>query len=80
VGRDAAAILGIVSASQIAYTRAGSNLALNPPLTPAFGPKHYSLLYVYFSDTCILKPTITLTYGFGLDPGNAADRKAWEAG
>ena len=34
-GRDYAAMLGIVSVSQIAYTRSGSNLALNPPLTPA---------------------------------------------
>ena len=34
-GRDYAAMLGIVSVSQIAYTRSGDNLALNPPLTPA---------------------------------------------
>ena len=35
-GREYAAVLGIVSISQIAYTREGTNLALNPPLTPAF--------------------------------------------
>src|SRR3984893_2398570 len=35
-GRDAAAVYGIVSASQIAYTRSGPTLTLNPPLTPAF--------------------------------------------
>ncbi len=39
-----AAALGIVSISQIAYTRSGPNLNLNPPLTPAFGPKHHPLL------------------------------------
>ena len=35
-GADYSAILGIVSASQIAFTRSGANLNLNPPLTPAF--------------------------------------------
>jgi hypothetical protein len=64
-GRDAAAILGIVSASQIAYTRSGSNLALNPPLTPAFDQSTIPYYNVYFSDSWRMKPTITLTYGLG---------------
>ncbi len=64
-GRDEAAALGIVSASQIAYTRSGRNLALNPPLTPAFDQSTIPYYNVYFSDTWHMKPTFTLTYGLG---------------
>ena len=64
-GRDYAATLGIVSASQIAYTRSGPNLALNPPLTPAFDQSTIPYYNVYFSDTWHMKPTFTLTYGLG---------------
>ena len=51
--------------SQIAYTRSGSNLALNPPLTPAFDQSTIPYYNVYFSDTWHMKPTFTLTYGLG---------------
>jgi hypothetical protein len=64
-GRDYAAILGIVSIAQQAYTRSGSNLALNPPLTPAFDQSTIPFYNVYFSDTWHMKPTFTLTYGLG---------------
>lgn len=64
-GRDVAAVLGIVSISQIAYTRAGANLTLNPPLTPAFDQSTIPYYNVYFSDTWHMKPTFTLTYGLG---------------
>jgi Carboxypeptidase regulatory-like domain len=64
-GRDYAATLGIVSASQIAYTRSGPNLTLNPPLTPAFDQSTIPFYNVYFSDTWHMKPTFTLTYGLG---------------
>lgn len=64
-GRDAAAVYGIVSASQIAYTRAGPNLTLNPPLTPAFDQSTIPYYNVYFSDTWHMKPSVTLTYGLG---------------
>ena len=64
-GREAAAVMGIVSASQIAYTRAGPNLNLNPPLTPAFDQSTIPYYNVYFSDTWHMKPTFTLTYGLG---------------
>ena len=64
-GRDVAAVLGIVSASQIAYTRSGPNLTLNPPLTPAFDQSTIPYYNVYFSDTWHMKPTFTLTYGLG---------------
>jgi carboxypeptidase family protein len=60
-----AAALGIVSVSQIAYTRSGTNLTLNPPLTPAFDQSTIPYYNVYFSDTWHMKPTFTLTYGLG---------------
>jgi Carboxypeptidase regulatory-like domain len=60
-----AATLGIVSISQIAYTRAGANLSLNPPLTPAEDTLTIPYYNVYFSDTWHMKPTFTLTYGLG---------------
>jgi hypothetical protein len=60
-----AAALGIVSVSQIAYTRTGASLTLNPPLTPAFDQSKIPYYNVYFSDTWHLKPTFTLTYGLG---------------
>jgi hypothetical protein len=64
-GRDYAATLGIVSIAQQVYTRAGANLALNPPLTPAFDQSTIPYYNVYFSDTWHMKPTFTLTYGLG---------------
>ena len=60
-----AGALGIVSISQIAYTRAGASLALNPPLTPAEDTLTVPYYNVYFSDTWHMKPTFTLTYGLG---------------
>ncbi|HKU27979.1 MAG TPA: hypothetical protein VJQ54_21100, partial [Candidatus Sulfotelmatobacter sp.] len=60
-----AAALGIVSISQQAYTRTGPNLALNPPLTPAFDQSTIPYYNVYFSDTWHMKPSFTLTYGLG---------------
>ena len=63
--RDAAAVLGIVTDSQIAITRSGSNLALNPPLTPATDKSTIPYYTVYFSDTWHMKPSFTLTYGLG---------------
>jgi len=63
--RDYAATLGLVSISQIAYTRSGSNLALNPPLTPAFDQSTIPFYNFYFSDTWHMKKTFTLTYGLG---------------
>jgi len=60
-----AAALGIVSIGQTAYTRSGPNLALNPPLTPAFDQSTIPYYNVYFSDTWHLKPTFTVTYGLG---------------
>jgi hypothetical protein len=64
-GRYVSAVLGIVTDSQIAYTRSGSNLALNPPLTHAFDQSTIPYYNVYFSDSWRMKPSFTLTYGLG---------------
>lgn len=61
--RVAAAVLGIVTDSQTAYTRTGSNLTLNPPLTPASDKSTVPYYNFYFSDTWHMKPAFTLTYG-----------------
>jgi hypothetical protein len=63
--RDYSAVLGIVTDSQIAYTRAGPDLTLNPPLTKAFDKSTIPYYNVYWSDSWRMKPTITLTYGLG---------------
>jgi Carboxypeptidase regulatory-like domain len=64
-GRDYAAMLGIVSVSQIAYTRTGNNLTLNPPLTPAYDKVTIPYYNFYGGDTWRLSPRFTLTYGLG---------------
>lgn len=58
-------ILGIMNTSQIAYTRSGANLSLNPPLTPAGEDSIIPFYNVYFSDSWHMKPSFTLTYGLG---------------
>ena len=63
--RAAAAVLGIVTDSQVAYTRAGNNLSLLPPLTPASDKVTIPYYNVYLSDTWHIKPTLTLNYGMG---------------
>jgi len=63
--RDNAAVLGIVTDSQIAYTRQGSNLSLNPPLTHAFDQSTIPYYNVYWSDSWHIKPSFTFTYGLG---------------
>jgi Carboxypeptidase regulatory-like domain len=64
-GRDVSAVLGIVTDSQIAYTRAGPTLTLNPPLTHAFDQSTIPYYNVYWSDSWHMKPSFTLTYGMG---------------
>jgi hypothetical protein len=64
-GRDYAMALGIVSSSQVVYTRTGSQLTLNPPLTPAFDQSTIPYWNVYFSDSWRMTPRFTLTYGLG---------------
>jgi hypothetical protein len=63
--RVAAAGLGIVTDAQVAYTRSGPTLALNPPLTHAFDQMNIDYYNGYFSDSWHLKPSFTVTYGMG---------------
>jgi len=51
--------------TQIAYTRTGQNLTLNPPNTPAFDQSTIPFYNLYFSDSWRMKPTLTLSYGLG---------------
>jgi hypothetical protein len=64
-GNDYAAVLGLISITQQAFTRSGSDLALNPPLTYAEDKSTIPYYNVYFGDSWHLKPTITFTYGLG---------------
>ncbi|MFY9909365.1 MAG: carboxypeptidase-like regulatory domain-containing protein [Candidatus Sulfotelmatobacter sp.] len=61
----AAGVLGVVSYAGQMFTRTGSSLALQPPLTNAFDKSVIPYYNVYFSDTWHLKPTFTFTYGLG---------------
>ena len=65
LAREAAATLGVVTVTQQAFTRSGSNLALNGPLVPAFDKSTIPYYNLYFSDTWHLKPSLTVTYGLG---------------
>jgi hypothetical protein len=58
-------ILGIVSQPQVAYTRSGSNLALQPIGSSAFDKDLIPYYSLYFYDTWHAKPSLTLTYGIG---------------
>ena len=67
--RDIAAVLGIVTLSQQAYTRTVPDLALNTPTLPhplpAFAISTINYYNVYFSDSWKMRPSFTLTYGLG---------------
>jgi Carboxypeptidase regulatory-like domain len=56
--------LGITGA-QVAYTRAGSNLSLQPLGTNAFDKSTINTYNLYFTDTWHLKPSFTVNYGLG---------------
>jgi hypothetical protein len=65
LAREAAAILGIVTQTQQAYTRSGSNLQLNGPLVPASDQTTIPYYNLYFGDSWRIKPNLTLNYGLG---------------
>ena len=65
LAREAAAVLGIVTQSQQAYTRSGSNLTLNGPLVPAFDKVTIPYYNLYFGDSWRAKPSLTVNYGLG---------------
>ncbi len=58
-------LMGIVTQSQVMYTRSGANLTLNPLGTPGFDQSVVPTYDTYFSDTWHIRPTLTLTYGLG---------------
>lgn len=60
-----AGALGIVSIASQLFTRTGSSLTLNPPLSNAYDKSVIPYYNVYFSDTWHMKPSVTLTYGLG---------------
>jgi hypothetical protein len=63
--RDYGSVLGVPGVTQIAYTRTGSSLALNPPNTPAFDQSTIPFYNLYASDAWRIKPTLTISYGLG---------------
>jgi Carboxypeptidase regulatory-like domain len=63
--RLASAAFGMVSSSQVVYTRSGNALTLNPPLTHAFDQQTIPYYNAYFTDTWHMKPSLTLNYGMG---------------
>jgi Carboxypeptidase regulatory-like domain len=67
LAREAAAVLGIVTDTQQVYTYSvsGSNLLINPPLTPAFDKVTIPYYNLYMNDTWRIKPSLTFTYGLG---------------
>ena len=56
-------VLGVLSQSQVAYTRAGSTLALQPIGSQAYEHSIIPSYNLYAADTWHLKPSLTLTYG-----------------
>ncbi len=56
-------VLGIVSVPQVLYSRAGSNLSLQPIGTPLFDQSTIPTYDFYFSDTWHARKDFTFTYG-----------------
>jgi len=63
--RDFGIILGVPGVDQIAYTRTGANLTLNPPNTPAFDKSTIPFYNLYVNDSWRMKPSLTVSYGLG---------------
>jgi hypothetical protein len=63
--RDYGIILGVPGVDQIAYTRSGAALNLNPPNTPAFDKSTIPFYNLYVNDSWRMKPSLTLSYGLG---------------
>jgi hypothetical protein len=56
-------ITGLITQTQVMYTRSGSNLTLNPPLSSGFDQSVIPTYEMFAQDTWHLKPTLTFTYG-----------------
>ena len=58
-------IMGLVSQTQLMYSRSGKNLQLNPIGTPGFDQSIIPSYDAYFTDTWHVKPNLTFSYGLG---------------
>lgn len=58
-------VTGILAATQLMYTRKGQNLALQPIGSNATDSDTIPYYSVYFNDAWHMKPSFTMTYGFG---------------
>jgi hypothetical protein len=58
-------VTGIVNQPQVAYTRSGANLTLNPVGASAYDKSIIPYYSEYFGDTWHMRPTFTLTYSLG---------------
>ena len=58
-------VLGLVTQTQVAYTRSGSNLAVQPLGSSAFDKSNIPYYSGYFGDTWKVKPNLTLVYSLG---------------
>jgi hypothetical protein len=56
-------VLGMVSQSQLVYTRSGANLNLGPIGASTLAQSVIPYYNSYFSDTWHIKPSVTITYG-----------------
>ena len=62
---DYAEVLGMISSTQVMYTRAGPQLNLEPLGTNAINQSIIPSYSTYFYDTWHAKPSLTVTYGLG---------------
>jgi Carboxypeptidase regulatory-like domain len=60
-------LTGTLTATQVAYTRAGAALNLQPLGTQAYDQSVIPSYDVYFNDTWHVKPSLTFTYGLSYD-------------
>jgi hypothetical protein len=56
-------VMGMVSQSQLVYTRSGSNLALGPIGSSTVAGSIIPYYNTYFADTWHVKPSVTISYG-----------------
>jgi hypothetical protein len=56
-------ITGLITQTQVMYTRSGSALTLNPIGTPGFDQSIIPTYEIFGSDTWHIRPSVTITYG-----------------
>ena len=60
-----AEVLGMVNQPQVAFTRTGANLQINPIGASAFDKSVIPYYTLYINDNWHVKPSLTFNYGFG---------------